>query len=76
MDFSSLVPGFVTDYGPDVLKYTGALIAALAVLSPLTKSNLDNKALDILRWVVMFGGKVVGHKDRPTNSVRDHRTPK
>lgn len=74
MDFSNYVPGFVSDYGPDVLMYLGAAIAGLAVVSPLTKSNLDNKALDILRWIVAFGGKVVGHKERPANSVRDHRT--
>lgn len=70
MDFSNLIPSVVTDHAPNVLMYLGAVIAGLAVVSPLTKSNLDNKALDILRWVVMFGGKVVGHKER---DVRDHR---
>jgi hypothetical protein len=53
--------------------YLGAAIAGLAVVSPLTKSNLDNKVLDVLRWVVMFGGKVVGHRERPASSIRDHR---
>lgn len=28
-----------------------AIIALLAVISPLTKSNIDNKVLDFLRWV-------------------------
>lgn len=30
---------------------TGAAIAFLAVLAPLTKSNIDNKLLDALRFV-------------------------
>ena len=28
-----------------------SIIAVLAVLAPLTKSTLDNRALDALRWV-------------------------
>jgi hypothetical protein len=76
MDLSNYIPGFVTDHGPNVLMYLGAAIAGLAVVSPLTKSNVDNKVLDVLRWVVAFGGKVVGHKERPASSIRDHRNGK
>ena len=67
-DFLNAVP-----HVADIMTGLGLLISALTVVSPLTKSNIDNKALDILRWVVMFGGKVVGHKERPAGSVRDHR---
>lgn len=28
-----------------------AIIALLAVISPLTKTDYDNKALDVLRWI-------------------------
>lgn len=74
-DFTSGLPG--AEYVPTVLTGIGGVIAALAVISPLTRSDLDNKALKILRKVVSFGGLLVGHKEskRPSNSIRDHRKP-
>ena len=64
-DFLSAVP-----HAADVMTGIGLLISALAFVSPLTRSDIDNKVLDFLRKVVAFGGAVVGHKER---DVRDHR---
>ena len=40
---------FVTKYGFAALAILGAIITILAAVSPLTKSDVDNKALNFLR---------------------------
>jgi hypothetical protein len=67
-DFLNAIPHATT-----VMTGIGLLISVLAFVSPLTRSDIDNKVLDFLRKVVALGGSVVGHKDRPADSVRDHR---
>lgn len=57
MDLSHL-----QDYAHVALDVVGGLITILVVISPLTRSDLDNKALKVLRKVVELGGKLVGHK--------------
>jgi len=49
-------------YGPVALEVIGGLIVILAVISPLTRSDIDNKILAALRKVVALGGKLMGHK--------------
>jgi hypothetical protein len=70
-DFLSTIP-----HAADVMTGIGLLISVLTVVSPLTRSDIDNKVLDFLRKIVAIGGTVVGHKDRPAGSVRDHRAAK
>jgi hypothetical protein len=54
----------VVEYGQYALTALGGVIVILAVVAPLTKSDIDNRALDFLRKVVELGGKLVGHKPR------------
>lgn len=73
--FDSILEPFLS-HGPAALQVLGGIIAVLVVISPLTKSDVDNKILDALRWVVAFGGKAVGFRPAVTgaNAVRDQRT--
>jgi hypothetical protein len=50
----------LVEYAPTALALLGALIGLLAVVAPLTKSSLDNRALEALRKVADFVGKLVG----------------
>jgi hypothetical protein len=48
------------EYAPHALAVLGALITALAVIAPLTKSDLDNRALAALRKVADLLGRLLG----------------
>jgi hypothetical protein len=50
----------IVDLLPVVLVVLGSLIAALAAISPLTKSDVDNRLLDVLRSVADFIGRLIG----------------
>lgn len=50
----------LVEFAPTALAILGAVIGLLAVIAPLTKSDLDNKALDALRKVADFVGRLVG----------------
>ncbi len=45
---------------PVALAILGAVIGVLAVVAPLTKSDIDNKALTALRAVADFVGRLIG----------------
>lgn len=50
----------IVEYAPTALALLGALIGLLAVVAPLTKSNVDNRALELLRKLADLVGKLVG----------------
>jgi hypothetical protein len=50
----------IISHVPTALAVLGAVIALLAVISPLTKSDIDNRALDQLRKVADFLGRLIG----------------
>lgn len=51
---------YIVEYAPVALVVLGALIAVLTVVSPLTKSDVDNRLLDVLRKVADFVGRMIG----------------
>lgn len=51
---------YLVQYAPVALVVLGALITVLAVVSPLTKSDIDNRMLDVLRKVADFVGRLIG----------------
>lgn len=55
----------VISYAPTALALLGAVIGVLAVVAPLTRSDIDNRALDALRKLADMVGKVVGAKAPP-----------
>lgn len=52
----------VVEYGQYALTALGGVIVILAVVAPLTKSDVDNRALEFLRKVAAVGAKLIGHK--------------
>jgi hypothetical protein len=50
----------VIDYAPAALAILGGLITILAVIAPLTKSDLDNRALAGLRKIADMLGRLLG----------------
>ena len=53
---------FVMQWSPVALVALGAMISVLAVLAPLTRSDVDNRLLDKLRTLAALVAKFVGHK--------------
>ncbi len=51
---------FILQYLPVTLQVLGAVIALLVVVSPLTRSNLDNRLLDVLRKLANVLSRLVG----------------
>lgn len=56
------ITGIITEYGPIALAVIGGIVVALAAISPLTKTKLDDKLLGVftklqgaLAWVVARG---------------------
>lgn len=56
MDFISLL----MSYAPTALAVLGAVIGVLVVVSPLTKSDVDNRMLDALRKLADMLGRLIG----------------
>ncbi len=50
----------LVEFAPTALAVLGALVGLLTVVAPLTKSDLDNKALDFLRKLAAFVGRMIG----------------
>lgn len=50
---------------PVALTILGALVTVLAVIAPLTKSDLDNRALDVLRKLVDALARLMGASVAP-----------
>ena len=52
----------VVVYGQVALLVLGGVTAGLAVLAPLTKSDVDNKLLDVFRKLATVLGSLIGAK--------------
>lgn len=50
---------------PVALAVLGAIVTALAAVAPLTKSDLDNRALDVLRKLVDLLARLMGARVPP-----------
>lgn len=73
---------FMFKYGVMALAVLGGLTALVAAITPLTKTDADDKLLKALVWLHDMLVKLVPNAAskpaapaRPVNSVRDHREP-